>query len=283
MDATDQTFDDVVLARSHERPVVVDFWAEWCGPCHALAPVLEGAVAERGGAVELVKVDVDANTERWPASSASAGSRRSRRSGTAASCGSSWARSRRRRSPRFSTRFSRRRARMRSSRSCGRRGELPDVLAALDAGDTERALELLVEAVPSAGPGREGASSRSRGRALRAARAGRPARNELPPAPRDRALLSGDSTLSTCSRLSGDDDDDRRVARLPALDLDDRDRGVGGRVDPRYVALQLGCGSLGRGRRVGSRSSRRPAEASRRCSGTHRPRRAGARSRSSPA
>ena len=62
MDATEQTFDDVVLARSHERPVVVDFWADWCGPCHALAPVLESAVAERGGAIELVKVDVDANT-----------------------------------------------------------------------------------------------------------------------------------------------------------------------------------------------------------------------------
>ena len=62
MDATEQTFDDVVLARSHDVPVVVDFWAEWCGPCHALAPVLESAVAERDGAVELVKVDVDANT-----------------------------------------------------------------------------------------------------------------------------------------------------------------------------------------------------------------------------
>ena len=56
MDATEQTFDDVVLARSHERPVVVDFWAEWCGPCHALAPVLESAIAERDGSVDLVKV-----------------------------------------------------------------------------------------------------------------------------------------------------------------------------------------------------------------------------------
>ena len=61
MDVTEQTFDDAVLQRSHAVPVVVDFWAEWCGPCHALAPVLEGEVEARGGAVELVKVDVDSN------------------------------------------------------------------------------------------------------------------------------------------------------------------------------------------------------------------------------
>ena len=61
MDVSEQTFDDAVLQRSYERPVVVDFWAEWCGPCHALAPVLEGEIEAREGAVELVKVDVDAN------------------------------------------------------------------------------------------------------------------------------------------------------------------------------------------------------------------------------
>jgi putative thioredoxin len=63
VDVTEETFEAEVVDRSRERPVVVDFWAEWCGPCHALAPVLEQAVAERNGDVELVKVDVDANPE----------------------------------------------------------------------------------------------------------------------------------------------------------------------------------------------------------------------------
>jgi putative thioredoxin len=61
VDATEATFDTAVLQRSHELPVVVDFWAEWCGPCRALTPLLEKAVAERAGKVELVKVDTDAN------------------------------------------------------------------------------------------------------------------------------------------------------------------------------------------------------------------------------
>jgi putative thioredoxin len=61
MDVTDSTFETAVLDRSTQVPVVVDLWAEWCGPCKTLGPILEKVVAETNGAVELAKVDVDAN------------------------------------------------------------------------------------------------------------------------------------------------------------------------------------------------------------------------------
>jgi putative thioredoxin len=61
MDVTDSNFQAAVIERSHTVPVVVDFWAEWCGPCRQLGPVIEKAVAARAGKVELAKLDVDAN------------------------------------------------------------------------------------------------------------------------------------------------------------------------------------------------------------------------------
>ena len=57
--ATDATFEEVVL--QNDKPVLVDFWAAWCGPCRMVAPVMEQLAVKYDGQIDVVKVDIDAN------------------------------------------------------------------------------------------------------------------------------------------------------------------------------------------------------------------------------
>lgn len=63
IDVTDATFPTEVVERSKQVPVVVDLWAEWCGPCKTLGPILDKVIDETQGKVVLAKVDVDANRQ----------------------------------------------------------------------------------------------------------------------------------------------------------------------------------------------------------------------------
>lgn len=154
MDVSEATFEAEVVARSAQRPVVVDFWADWCGPCHALAPVLEAAVEARGDAVALVKVDVDANpalSQRFGVSGIPAV--KAFRDGRVVA-EFAGARSRALVDAFLDEVLAPPRAdvvldELRLS------GELVEVVAALDAGDVGSALEWILEAVPGAAAGAE--------------------------------------------------------------------------------------------------------------------------------
>ena len=61
LDVTDASFEQEAILASHELPVLVDFWAEWCGPCRMVSPILEKLAGEFAGQIRVVKVDTDAN------------------------------------------------------------------------------------------------------------------------------------------------------------------------------------------------------------------------------
>ena len=150
VDVTEQTFEQDVIERSRATPVIVDFWADWCGPCHALAPVLEREVESRNGDVVLAKVDVDANpglaatfqVQGIPAVKAFRDGRLvSEFVGARSAAGVASFLDELLAPPRLERLLEELRA----------GDELPDVVEALEQDDAERALELVLQEIPGSG------------------------------------------------------------------------------------------------------------------------------------
>ena len=146
MDVTTDTFESEVLDRSRDVPVVVDYWAAWCGPCRMLGPVLEREAQEREGQVVLAKVDVDANPElagRYqvqgiPAVKAFRNGEVVREFVGALPPAAV---------AQFLDELTGPSATERLINELSASGELPDVVDALEHGENERALQLLLEAI----------------------------------------------------------------------------------------------------------------------------------------
>jgi putative thioredoxin len=162
MDVTDATFYAEVVQRSHETPVVVDFWAEWCGPCKSLGPVIEREVAARNTEsmpdssqaptqprLVLAKVDVDANpalAQHYDVRSIPAVKAFRKGQVVAEFVGAQPPQA----VATFLDQLLGPSAGERLLDELRERGDQPDVVAALEAGDHEGALELLLEEVRAA-------------------------------------------------------------------------------------------------------------------------------------